>query len=97
MDCSFAISDEEIVNMLLVEFRFNYKNLANLPAGKLRDKVSGSFNLLGESPTIHNFYIFVFNNDLIQQAKSRFSRLNPRIPNNYIVMNIYELHNVYFE
>jgi hypothetical protein len=95
MDCSFAIKDKK-TEMLLVEFRFNYSNLKNLNRNKLISKVSGSILLLGNSIPINSNYIFIFHKNLVAQATSRFFRMNPRIPTNYIVMDLDYLKATYF-
>lgn len=91
MDCTFAISDNENLEMLLVELRFNYKNLSNLNRQKLIDKVSGSLSILGNTVKINNTYVFIFQPNLVEQATSRMRRMNPIIPNNYIAMDLNEL------
>lgn len=97
MDSCFAICDITRVNMLLVELRFNYKNLKNLNRESLLGKVTGSRIILGDSIAICEKYIFVFKKDLVQQARSRLQRMIPKIPNNYIAMDLEELQNIYFE
>ena len=96
MDTTFAISNKSEVQMLLVELRFNYKNLSNLDRNELLGKVQGSINLLGKSIVINDNFIFVFQSDLLQQAVNRLQRMNPRIPNNYSAMDIQQLIRVYF-
>ena len=96
MDTTFAISNTSSIEMLLVELRFNYRNLSNLDRNELLGKVSGSINLLGNSVVINNNYIFIFQPNLIQQAINRLQRMNPRIPNNYIAMDLNQLISVYF-
>jgi len=88
MDIAFAISDSLNIEILLVEFRFNYKNPNNLQKGDLEGKVSGSKSFLGNSVKINDNYIFIFKPNLIQQARNRMQRMNPKIPNNYIVMDL---------
>lgn len=96
MDTTFAISDSNALKMLLVELRFNYVNLANLNRNELLEKVSGSELILGTNVTIHQDYIFIFQPHLVQQAINRLQRMNPRIPNNYIAMDLDELLQRYF-
>jgi hypothetical protein len=93
MDCAFAIKDEVNgnVKMLLVELRFNYKSLQNLKQDKLLSKVSGTTLALGNSVSISDNYIFIFNSNLKAQARSWFFRKFPTIPRNYMVMDIFEL------
>lgn len=96
MDCSFAIATKNGIKMQIVEFRFNYSNLRNLNRNKLIDKVSGSVLLLENSPPVNSNYVFVFNKNLIAQATSRFFRMNPKIPTNYVVMDLDHLKLLYF-
>ena len=96
MDCCFAISDASNLEMLLVELRFNYQNLSNLNRNKLVDKVNGSIAILGNTVKISNSYVFIFQSNLVQQAKSRLQRMIPQIPNNYVVMDINHLITNYF-
>lgn len=88
MDIAFAVSDSLNIEILLVEFRFNYKNPNNLQKVDLEGKVSGSKSFLGNSVKINDNYIFIFKPSLIQQARNRMQRMNPKIPNNYIVMDL---------
>jgi hypothetical protein len=91
MDCTFAISDDSKTEMLLVEFRFNYENLKNLNRNKLVDKVECSREILGDSIPINENRIFIFQKALKAQAESRLYRMYPRVPNNYVVMDLDDL------
>lgn len=82
--------------MLLVELRFNYKNLANLNRIVLLEKVNGSFLALDNSVDINSNYIFIFQPHLVQQAINRLQRMNPKIPNNYTAMDLDQLIANYF-
>jgi hypothetical protein len=96
MDVTFAISDTNNLEMLLVELRFNYKNLANLNRIELLEKVDGSTLILGNTVKVNGDYIFIFQPHLVQQAINRLQRMNPRIPNNYIAMDLSVLVQKYF-
>jgi hypothetical protein len=96
MDLTFAISDPFTIEMLLVELRFNYFNLSNLDRKELLGKVSGSINLLGDKIKINDNYIFIFKPELKQQAINRLQRMNPKIPNNYMAMDLHDLKVLYF-
>ena len=96
MDTTFAISDSITLEMLLVELRFNYTNLANLNRTVLLEKVSGSHLTLKNIENIHRDYIFIFQPHLVQQAINRLQRMNPRIPNNYVAMDLSQLIQLYF-
>lgn len=95
MDIAFAISDSHNIEILLVEFRFNFTNPNNMRKEDLEGKVSGSKSILGNSVKINDKYIFIFKSNLMQQAKNRMQRMNPKIPNNYIVMDLDGLINKY--
>ena len=99
MDCVFAIHNEETgkSEMLLVELRYNYINMQNLTRKKLIDKDTFSRIVLGNSRFINSESIFIFHKDLKEQAKSRLFRMLPRVPSEYIVMDIYELKTQYFD
>lgn len=98
MDCTFAIQDETTGNsqMLLVELRYNYTNMQNLTRKKLIDKDTFSRLALGNSTTSTPESIFIFHKDLNAQAKSRLFRMLPRVPSEFVVMDIYELKTEYF-
>lgn len=96
MDCSFAISDLNDTKMLLVEFRFNYLNLKNLNRNKLLDKVAGSILLLGNTIGIFQEYIFIFQPSLKAQAQRRLFMMNPKIPTNYIALDVNDLKSRFF-
>lgn len=96
MDCTFAISDDAKTEMLLVEFRFNYKKLKNLNRNKLVDKVECSREILGDSIPINEDSIFIFKKELKAQAESRLFRMYPRVPNNYVVMDLDDLKAHFF-
>jgi hypothetical protein len=98
MDCAFAIKDVVVQNVeiVLVELRFNYKSLKNLSQNELLSKVYGTSLALGNTIPISTNYIFIFNSNLKEQAKSWFFRKFPTIPRNYLVMDVFELKFNYF-
>lgn len=63
--------------MLLCELRFNYKNPANISKGDIDGKVNysknllTSFDMIGVEPKCY----FLFNCQVVEQAKSFFSRI----------------------
>ena len=83
MDSAFIIADNAggIIEILLVEFRFNYTNLKNLKRDDLEGKVSGSIACLIPFTNIHSNYFFIFVSSLKNQAINRLNRMLPRIPN----------------
>lgn len=60
--------------LLLVELRINYKSASNLSKSEMEGKVIHTKALLGGEISINNESIFVFNNELIPQAKWWFNR-----------------------
>ncbi|MGE9310139.1 hypothetical protein ACLOAU_00715 [Niabella sp. CJ426] len=98
MDLAFGISDlkKECQLMVLVEIRLNYQNPNNVRRDKLHEKVLGSIAALGSHLPIYANYIFVFREDKKQEARNRFFRMNPKIPNEYLVMDLDELKATFF-
>ncbi len=99
MDCAFGIESNETIDqeILMVELRYNYLNLKNLTRQELIEKVAGTTLALGGSVQIHKESIFIFQKSLKEQARSRLFRMNPRVPSEFIVMDIYELKTLYFD
>jgi hypothetical protein len=99
MDMGFGISNSESgdKNLLLVELRFNYINLNHLKKDDLVNKVLGSSTIMATHLPIHGNYLFIFQSGKTEEARSRLFRMNPRIPNNYLAMDLLELKNTYFE
>lgn len=93
MDSSFVIGNDQI---LLTEFRFNYKKMSNLNREELFGKVLGSKNALNNSQNIHNQYFFIFNSNLKYQAIRRFRNMVPSMPNEYIAIDILDFKNMFF-
>ena len=58
MDLCFVTTDDINDLVQLVELRFNYTELKNVKRTKLIDKVNGSTNVMGNSMSISNEYIF---------------------------------------
>ncbi len=101
MDAACVITNSEhiIQKVLLVEFRFNYANMRNLKKDDLEGKVDGSLSIidLENALPVHEKYFFIFNSNIKQQAIHRFSRFNPRLPNNFIATDIHEFKALFFE
>lgn len=97
MDITFAISENNDSEMVLVDFKLNVRNPNTLKKDGLERKVSDSIVFLGNSIPIHNQYIFVFQPKRVQQARNRLQRMIPKIPNNYVAMDLQDLINRYFE
>jgi hypothetical protein len=99
MDFTFGIANEDksIQLMVLVEARLNYLNPNNVKREHLEEKVRGSSSALTSVIPIYANYIFLFRVDKKEEARSRFFRMNPRIPNEYFVMDIEELKSTFFQ
>lgn len=96
MDITFAISENDKAEIVLVDFKLNIVNPNTLKKEDLEGKVNDSMLFLCNSIPIHNQYIFVLQPNKVQQARNRLQRMLPKIPNNYIAMDLSELINKYF-
>ncbi len=98
MDSAFIIEDINGTNheIVFVEYRFNYENLSNLKKQDLFGKVVGSKAALNQPSNIHSNYYFVFNSGLKQQAKNRFNRMNPAMPQHYVAADMHDIKNLFF-
>lgn len=96
MDITFAISENDNSEMVLVDFKLNIRNPDNLKKEDLEGKVNDSIVFLGNSIPIHSEYIFVLQPNKVQQARNRLQRMIPEIPNNYVAMDLSELIQKYF-
>lgn len=78
VDAIIGISDYksnrcENPHLLLVELRMDYESGKTLSKSALEQKVFHSKNFLGAELPINNYSVFVFNDQVINQAKRRFS------------------------
>lgn len=97
MDITFAISEDDKAEMVLVDFKLNVVNPNNLTTAELVGKVNDSITFLGDSISIHNQYIFVFQPNIKHIAERKlYRRMLGKIPNNYIAMDLQDLINKYF-
>lgn len=98
MDFSFGIANEDqsIRLIVLAELKLNHQNPNHVRREHLEEKVAGSILALTNAVHIYANYIFIFRSDKKEEAKSRFFRMNPRIPNEYLVMDLQELHYNFF-
>jgi len=99
MDMTIGLRDRRSSKreMLLVEFKFNMGNPNQLSQVDMTGKVAGSINILGLTTPIHSQYIFIFQPNLVEQARNRMARMIPGIPIAYIAMSIYNLKDIYFD
>lgn len=81
--------------MLLVELRFNYKNPKNIGKQDILDKILHSKELLSDC-IIHSEYIFIFKENVKNQARNHFNRLfiGKNIP--CLIMTEEEFHHHFF-
>ena len=97
MDIAFGIKKNSEVYIKMVELKFNCNNPSTLRNENLQEKVKGTIDALTEVLPIHYEYLFIFNPHIKAEARNRLFRMSPRIPNNYRVMDIYELKSTYFD
>lgn len=74
--------------MIMCEFRFNFKSVRNIKRTDLENKIKHSHQLLqnGYLGTINETSYFLFPDNLINQAKSLFNRLyNTRTQNRVVL------------
>jgi hypothetical protein len=98
MDMTFGIAndDRSVQLMVLVELKLNHLNPNNVKRDFLEQKVIESTAVLSNSIHIYANYIFLFRSDRKEEAKNRFFRMNPKIPNEYLVMDVEELYDTFF-
>lgn len=100
MDIAFGVERDDsgkrkVERFVLCEYRLRYKNVNNIKKGDLDSKINYSKRLLGNSPALHDKYIFVFSSGLKAQAYSRLRRLY----NNKACIEVFDLNElkaVYF-
>ncbi len=100
MDLAFGLRDDSLnglKKMLLVELRFNYINMRNLKRSDLIGKVQESKLIMENNPEVEGYFIFIFQTNIKAQATNRFFRMNPVVPSEYVVMDINDLKQKYFE
>src|ERR1039457_5423234 len=72
MDMVLGIKDGTNSLSLLVEFKLDCKNARNLKEGELREKIKDSKILLfGSGIPVHNRYVFIFNDELLENESRR--------------------------
>jgi len=98
MDAAFIanLQTTETNEVVLTEFRFNYRNLRNLKKQDLFGKVAGSTNVInGQEKILHKYY-FIFESNIKHQAIRRFRNMIPSLPNNFIATDIHNLKALFF-
>lgn len=95
MDAAFVLDNNEV---LLIEFRFNYQNLKNLNANKLKSKQFYSEQIAkNHGYTVHPNFYYVFESNMIEQARRRFRNFNPQLPQVYKPITIQNLKSEFWE
>jgi hypothetical protein len=80
---------------LMVDFKLECRGTKGLKDGHCRDKIRHSKLLLfGSGVPVHNRFVFIFNNNLIQESRSVLSRVlnNPSTD----VLSLNEFKTIYF-
>lgn len=97
MDMVVGLNDTQRTNpqTLLVDFKLNVNGIRNIKTGDYKDKIKDSKLLLfGSGISVYNKYVFIFNDQLIQQSRSIIIRglQNPFAE----VLTVAEFRNEYF-
>lgn len=89
MDSAYVLRTGDVV---LVEYRFNYQNLRNLKSNTLILKRTHSEQIVKKyNYSVHSNFYYVFNRNVIEQAKRRFYRFNPKLPQIYKAVDLQDL------
>ncbi len=97
MDMVVGLNDTQRTNpqTLLVDFKLNVNGIRSIKTGDYKDKIKDSKLLLfGSGISVYNKYVFIFNDQLIQQSRSIIIRglQNPFAE----VLTVDEFRNEYF-
>lgn len=96
MDLTIGLSlNQKTSQMLLVELRFNYKSPQNIKRQEIINKINHSKELLTGS-VIYGEYIFIFKDNVCNQARNHFSRLFSGKKTNCCIMSESEFYNLFF-
>jgi len=97
MDMACFVIKSKKKQVLLTEIKLKVKNERNIGAEELKQKIAGSKRVLSKDTNIqiHQTYLFIFKDKLIQRAKNRIRNLFADNPN-YKVLSINEFYQVYF-
>ena len=96
VDIAFCIKKTKNINIVLVEFRFNYLNVNNLSKSDLDKKINYSKQLLSSDVQIHDVFYFVFSPQIKNQAYSKLRRLYSN-KSSHIAININDLNEIFFK
>ena len=97
MDSAFCIRTEKNAKIVLVEFKLNHTDFKFLRRIDMEEKVAGSTSILAPFIPIYYDYFFVVPQNLLNQAYSRFQRMNPRPGNQYKAICIESLRFQFFD
>ena len=99
MDIAFGISnpDGTAQQMVLVDLKLNVQqSLSSISKDDLTEKIIGSRTALGAELAIHGRYIFIFQSNLVEQARRLFFRWHPRLDGENTAMDIPKFRLAYF-
>ncbi len=96
MDCAFGLTDGKKKQIIMCEFRLNYKSVSNISKSEIDSKIKHSKLILGQEPSLLNQHLLIFKSELKNQAFSRIRRLYSN-KNIVSVLDISELKNQYFQ
>ena len=99
MDLAFAISsqDKRTKEMVLVDLKLNVgPSLSSILKDELVEKIVESRKTLGNEVKIHGQYIFIFQTNLVEQARRLFFKWNPRLDGENTSMDMDRLKSTYF-
>ncbi len=64
MDMAFCVNLSKLINIVLLDFRLNNKNVNNLSESEIDQKINHSKNLLSNHNPIYPTYYFIFGKSL---------------------------------
>lgn len=99
MDVTFGISKNQGKSgqVLLCEYRLNYKSVNKISKSGLDAKIKGSKDLLGSEIPIYTPYLFVFNSNIKASAVSKLRRFSNNKKGLYRAVDIQELYEDFFK
>ncbi|MFT5647125.1 MAG: hypothetical protein ACI976_001814 [Aureispira sp.] len=98
MDVAFGISKNEGKSgqIILCEYRLNYKSVNKISKSGLEAKIKGSSGLLGGEVPIYKPYLFVFNSSIKASAVSKLRRFSSNKVL-YRALDIQDLYDDFFK
>ncbi len=95
MDMVIGMKENNNIFSLLVDFKLRCNNPVNISEGECRDKIKHSKRLLfGSGISVHNRYVFIFNDDLLNVSRRVLSM---RLANAFAdALSIDDLKSIYF-